>query len=305
MDARYGGTSLKTNHLEVPFASMAAFALLCAAPVFGQVVNGNFNGNLAGWNTAGYAAAVPTQGNVAPVSGVYQGLIASGEGACGSGSGGTRTSPTARVGTGHAAASSRVNANFSCGAVPVADVPVATIESDLSLASGSIHTALPNNFSNVTSGAAIWQTFNITAPATVSFNWNFATSEVVPTQWDAALYSWRVGANPATVTELADTTQTGILNQAVGTSPFFSNLMTGYHVVNIPVTVTGTYTLGFVSMQTGDDDVVSGTYISNITPSVAALGGVPVPTSWILALAGIAFVAFVFGMRGFSENRAA
>lgn len=224
-----------------------------------SIVNGAFSANLSGWNVAGAASAVGIQGNVIPPGGSTQALIASGTGSVNS----------------------------------YADVPVATIEADLNLPSGAIHTALPNNYSNVTNGSAIWQTFSATAGDVVTFNWNFATNEGVPTQWDAALYSVRVGSNPATVYELADTTQTASLSTTVTGSglPFSGGKMTGYKQVSINIAATGTYTIGFISMQTGDDGVESGTYIANVGGASQAATSVPALSSWGLSILGILLLA--------------
>jgi len=234
---------------------LAAGCLLAA----GTIINGTFNGNLNGWSVAGTAMSVGTQGNAVPPSGTTQALVASGQ----------------AVG----------------GGASYADVPSATLEADLNLPAGAITAALPNNFNQSLRGSAIWQTFNATAGDVVTFRWNFATNEDIPTRFDAAAYTFRVGNNPAQVFELADTNSAGVVNQPAGAgSPFTA--MTGYGTVNIPITTTGTYTIGFLSIQTFADLVTSGTYVSGVagaTDSVAP--SVPAVSPRGLAILGILLAA--------------
>jgi hypothetical protein len=276
-------------------AGLLLFASATLGLAAGPLNNGNFNGNLSGWSTAGYAAAVGAQGSVVPFSGSFQALIASGENDCPTSGDPPRAAIAVKPGT-HG-----VKPHYSCGSTSVADVWEAALESDLNLPSGAIATALPNNQSP-TYGAAIWQTFSVTAPTTLSFHWNFATNEVVPSSWDAALYTWQVGSNPAQVFELADTTQSSLLNQSAGSSPTFTT-MTGYALVTIPISAAGTYTIGFISMQTGDDEVSSGTYISDV--QVGNVPTTPVPPAWGLALIGVALMSLYFGWRRLTGPRGA
>lgn len=210
------------------------------------IVNGNFNtGNLSGWSSAGWANVVGPQGSVIPPSGAaHQALIASGDEYTG--------------------------------------IAVGDLESNLNLPAHAIHAALPNN-GDPTVGSAIWQTFTATAGSSVSFNWNFATNEEIPTDYDAALYTLRAGSSPAQAFELADTSQSSVVNHSASGSPF--ETMTGYRTVTIPITTTGTYTIGFVSMQTEDDEVESGTYITNVT--VGATAVVPTMSMRGLSILGV------------------
>ena len=236
---------------------LGIFAVGCLLAA-GTIVNGTFNGNLNGWSVAGTAMSVGTQGNAVPPSGTTQALVASGQ----------------QVG----------------GGTVYADVPVATLEADLSLPAGAVAAALPNNYNNSTiTGSAIWQTFNATAGDVVTFQWNFATNEDIPTRFDAAAYSLRVGSNPAQVFELADT-NTATVGPAGAGSPFAS--MTGYKTVNIPIAVTGTYTIGFLSIQTFADTVTSGTYVSGVAGATDAIASsVPAVSSLGLAILGVLLAA--------------
>ena len=118
-----------------------------------------------------------TQGNAVPPAGSYQGLIYSGQ---------VPLSPT--------------------------DVAAGTLEDDiLNLVAGAIAASLPNNGSP-TYGDAIYQTFSATAGQTLSFTWNFITSEIISTNWDAALYTLELNSDTAQATELADTSESGLLN---------------------------------------------------------------------------------------------
>ena len=170
----------------------------------------------------------------------------------------------------------------------------ATLETTLHLPAGAIQAALPNNYVP-TNGSAIYQTFTATAGSTLSFNWNFATNEKIPSQYDAALYTLQVGSSPAQVFELADTTQAGVVNVAgTGASPFA--MMTGYKTTTVVLASTGTYTIGFVSMQTQDDSVASATYISNVQGG-SSISAAPAPAAWSLGLLGLGFIAIYSGVR--------
>jgi len=175
---------------------------LAALPLPGPLQNGNFAAGLTGWTVDGYAATGGADGNVVPVNSSAQALIASGDNDCPSDSATVakkKTSSKPGVNAKHAAglkkAGKSVKPNYTCGGINIADVPVGTIETDLNLPSGAIHAALPNNGAP-TEGSAMWQTFTATAGQTISFYWNFATNEDVPTDFDAALYSLQVGGNP-------------------------------------------------------------------------------------------------------------
>jgi hypothetical protein len=282
------------------------FVVAWAALSLGPIANGNFaTGDLTGWNTLGSASAVGTQGNIVPPTGSYQAQIGSGSdsagGAGGDGGGGTAVVPAfgfARRVSGHRSARAAAAANRPGNPAPndpnFADVAEATLETTLNLPAGAIHATLPNNFAP-TNGSAIYQTFTATAGTTLSFNWNFATNEKIPSQYDAALYTLQVGSNPAQVFELADTTQAGVVNVAgTGVSPF--TMMTGYKTATVVLPSTGTYTVGFISMQTQDDSVASATYIGNVQGG-GSISPTPAPAAWSLGLMGLGFIAIYSGVR--------
>ena len=274
------------------------FVVAWAALSLGPIANGNFaTGDLTGWNTLGSATAIGTQGNIVPAVGSFQAQIGSGSDS----SGGTALVPAfgfAKHASGRRSARAAAAANRPGNPAPndpnFADVAEATLETTLHLPAGAIQAALPNNYVP-TNGSAIYQTFTATAGSTLSFNWNFATNEKIPSQYDAALYTLQVGSSPAQVFELADTTQAGVVNVAgTGASPFA--MMTGYKTTTVVLPSTGTYTVGFVSMQTQDDSVASATYISNVQGG-SSISAAPAPAAWSLGLLGLGFIAIYSGVR--------
>jgi hypothetical protein len=311
------------KHIGLWSVAASVGCLLLGSPAYGQILNGNFNGNLNNWSQIGYSAAVGADGAVVPISGSFQALIASGGGCAGDDAGAVPLGNNAKkalatVSSKHQLLArpggQRLRPAFTCGSINVADATEAAMETFLNLPSGAINTALPNLFTTpgcsgpsctATDGAAIFQQFTVTtAPTTLSFYWNMGTIEDLPTQWDGALYSFRVGANPAQVFALADTETSSFVPDS-GSSTFDST--TGYHVVNIPISTNGTYSIGFLSMQTGDDEAASGTYISNVQLGAAQAPPVPstpVPSSWYLVLIGMAFLAFYMGWQGRAASRA-
>jgi len=271
-----------------------------AYSLVGPLVNGSFaTGDLTGWNTLGSAAVVGTQGNLVPTTGSFQAQIGSGKDE-GGGEDAVPAFGFAKPGSVHRRARARRPAvshpgNPTANDPDFADVPEATLETALNLPAGAIQVALPNNYAP-TNGSAIYQTFYATAGTTLSFNWNFATNEDLGSQWDAALYSLQVGSNPAQVFELADTTETSVLSVAgTGANPFAA--MTGYKTTTVSLPNTGTYTVGFISMQTGDDSVSSATYISNVQGGSTPATATPAPAAWSLGLIGLGFIAIYSGVR--------
>ena len=253
---------------------LLAWAALSVPP--GVIGNGNFgSGDMSSWTTLGTANAVGTQGNIVPTNGdTYQAEIASGKDSlsttCGTYTGGGTN-------------------NFT-------DVTVAALNSALTLAPNAFANALPASFSSFTPlcGSAIYQTFTGVPGNAVSFDWAFATGEKVPTPHDAAFYTLlEPGASQAQVTELTDT-QNGTFQNGTAGSPFLH--VTNYTHVSITLPSTGTYTIGFVSLQAGDDSIASATYISNVVGG-SPLPPTPVPATWYLALLGLGVIAVFSGVR--------
>jgi hypothetical protein len=265
------------------------------------LTNGNFaGGSLAGWSSLGSTFAVGTQGNIAPIGGSFQALIGSGSDDDETPSVRKLVKPRAHRAHRSRTISAKHPINPKSGDPDFVDVPEATLETALGLAAGAIGAALPHNGAP-TNGSVLYQTFAATAGSTLSFNWNFATNEDIPTDFDAALYSLKVGSNPASVFELADTSETGLVNQDPGLASNFAT-MTGYHLQNVSLPVTGTYTIGFLSMQTEDDEVASATFISNVTVNGNAIPTqTPAPATWSLGLLGLGMLAIYSGVRKFRQ----
>ena len=252
---------------------LLAWAALSVPP--GAIANGNFgSGDMTSWTTLGTATAVGAQGNVVPTSGnIYQAEIASGKDStsvtCGTLTGGTN--------------------NFT-------DVTVAALNSALNLPATAFASALPASYSSSppTCGSAIYQTFTAFAGSAVSFDWAFATDEKNPTTHDAAFYTLlQPGASQAQAVELTDTEDATFQNGTAG-SPLGS--VTSYSHVSITLPTTGTYTIGFVALQTYDDSAASATYISNVMGG-APLPVTPVPVTWSLALLGLGVIAIFSAVR--------
>jgi hypothetical protein len=252
---------------------LVAWAALSVPP--GVIANGNFGtGNMSSWTTLGSASAVGTQGNIVPTDGnIYQAQIASGKDStsttCGALAGGTN--------------------NFT-------DVTVATLNSALNLAPNAFANTLPAAFSASPPmcGSAIYQTFTALAGNAVSFDWSFATDEKVPTPHDAAFYTLlQPGSSQAQLVELTDT-DTGTFHAGTTGSPFVN--VTNYSHVSITLPSTGTYTIGFVSLQAYDDSIASATYISSVQGG-SVLPTTPAPATWSLGLLGLGFIAIYSGVR--------
>ena len=81
---------------------------------------------------------------------------------------------------------------------------------------------------------------------------------------------------------------------AGASSPFAT--MTGYKTTSVILPSTGTYTIGFISMQRLDDAVASATYINNVQVGASPSQG-PAPAAWSLGLLGLGFIAIYSGMR--------
>lgn len=249
-------------------AACGLFVLAWAAFAQDSLVNGTFTSTLTtGWTLQGTATIVGAQGNIVPLTGANQVQIASGTDV------------------------NQFDGAPNTQAFP--DVSVAGLETALNIPSTvTIAAALPSVYGTPAYGSAIYQTFTALAGATLTFNWNFATNETVHVNLDnAALYTLQApGAATAQVFELADNSSAFTFQATTGTTAF--QQMTGYSTVTILLPTAGTYTLGFIALQTTDDNKSSATYINNVTLT----GGrppapTPVPAAWSLGLLGFAFIA--------------
>ncbi len=116
-----------------------------------------------------------------------------------------------------------------------------SLESTLGLTAGALDN-MGNG--NVTTGSGIAQTYTVTAPSTLTFNWNFLTD-------DFAFFSLN-----GSITKLADTNNPSI------TSPTAFDRETGYHVT---LATAGTYNLAFGAVNVSDTFIRSALLVDNIT----------------------------------------
>jgi hypothetical protein len=131
------------------------------------------------------------------------------------------------------------------------------LESFLALTPGTL-----DNFGNgnATQGSAIQQTFTANEGDTLTFDWNFLTNEETPSSANNDFAFYTIDLNPAGV-ELADTTSPDLLS-----TPAVNFIEeTGYQTATITIPQSGTYTLGFGVVDTGDDIVNSGLLVDNVT----------------------------------------
>jgi hypothetical protein len=146
------------------------------------------------------------------------------------------------------------------------------VESFLGLANN----ALASLVSNVTNGSAIKQTIGVTAGSTLTFDWNFLTTEAVgeTTFRDFGFVSITPVGAGGTLVKLADTTS--MLVDAPSATGFFS--MTGFRTFTFTFTTDGTYTLGVGAMNAGDQTMDSALLVDNflITPPAPPIPG-PAP----------------------------
>jgi len=215
---------------------LAVLAVLGAGSVSAGVINGGFeSGDLTGWSFLGSTMVLGAQGPIAPTGGSYMAEIASGGGAT--------------------------------------QVDIPALESFLGLPAGSLASAFPGLYVPAY-GSAIAQTFSAGAGDTLTFNWNFATSEDVPSQYAGAFLA--IGGAGTMVAGLADTTRTDILNQSAAGSGF--SVMTAWGSATIVFEAAGTYTVGFGSLQTQGSDMSSALFVDSPESSV------PEPSTLLLAV---------------------
>jgi hypothetical protein len=134
----------------------------------------------------------------------------------------------------------------------------AAVESFLGLGANALTTLV----SNVTNGSAIKQTVTVAAGATLTFDWNFLTSEVSgeTTYRDFAFVSITPAGTGGTLMKLADTTSMLITAPSATGFP----LMTGFHTFSFTFTTAGTYTIGLGAMNAGDETMNSALLMDNV-----------------------------------------
>jgi hypothetical protein len=143
--------------------------------------------------------------------------------------------------------------------------------------------ALQSLVSNVTNGSAIKQTITVSAGSTLTFDWNFLTSEFPgdTTFRDFGFVSITPVGGGGTLAKLADTTSSLV---SAPSSTGFSN-MTGFKTFSFTFSTAGTYVLGVGAMNAGDTTVNSGLLVDNFQiveppsggggqPQLAAAGAV-------------------------------
>lgn len=121
----------------------------------------------------------------------------------------------------------------------------------------------------------------LTAGTTITFNYDFLTSEIQPGAHNDFAYYILFGSSAVTV--LADT-NSGLLHPTDPSNTVF-NLETGYQTATISIINTGTYTLGIGVSDATDKDVQSGLLVDNIQVTA-----VPEPTTIGFSVAGAALL---------------
>jgi hypothetical protein len=148
------------------------------------------------------------------------------------------------------------------------------VESFLGLAPNALTTLV----SNVTNGSAIKQTITVSAGSTLTFDWNFLTTEAVGETLyrDFGFLSITPVGAGGTLVKLADTTSS--LITAPSATGFLD--MTGFSTFTFTFTADGTYTLGVGAMNAEDRIMNSALLVDNFQitpPSPPSPGPVPQP----------------------------
>jgi subtilisin family serine protease/protocatechuate 3,4-dioxygenase beta subunit len=131
------------------------------------------------------------------------------------------------------------------------------VESFLGLGANALTTLV----SNVTNGSAIKQTVTVAAGTTLTFDWNFLTSEAAgeTTYRDFGFVSITPVSTGGTLMKLADTTSMLITAPSATGFP----RMTGFHTFSFTFTTAGTYTIGLGAMNAGDTGTNSALLVDN------------------------------------------
>jgi len=138
-----------------------------------------------------------------------------------------------------------------------------------------------------TNGQAIYQTFSVNAPATLSFAYSTQSDDYYP--YDSAGY-------------VLDGIYTSLITQPPYTDPFVPNeTPTTYATKTLTLGLTtGTHTLAFVAFNTGGHAASTSLFVTDVSADV-----VPEPSQWELLLMGLFGLFLVRKLRlGMSGNLA-
>jgi hypothetical protein len=229
----------------VAFLGCFLWLLAGVAPALaGPVLNGGFEAGFAGWTTIGITSIETAAFGTGPAGGVQQARMSSGNGA------------------------------------EVGAVTDAALELFLDLAPGSIDAIVTTNdvLFGAREGSAIKQTITGNAGDTLTFRWNFLTSELTPVSDTNDTAFWSL--SPLGPTRLADT------HSAFVPSATVLDEETGYQAVNFVLPASGSYTLGFAVVDVSDLALGSVLLVDSV-----ALRSVPEPTLALLLGLGAAGAA--------------
>ncbi|MBM7067688.1 VPLPA-CTERM sorting domain-containing protein [Actibacterium sp. 188UL27-1] len=146
------------------------------------------------------------------------------------------------------------------------------IETALGAAAGSLDafSALSAGGGNATNGSVLTRTWKARVGDTLTFDFNFLTSESTPTSFNDGAFFFADGQ----YFSLGDTTSAGFTTSS---TPFNEEL--GYASFSYTFTTYGTQTFGFGVFNEGDTSVSSGLLVDNVSVSP-----VPVPAALPLLL---------------------
>src|SRR5262249_346765 len=134
----------------------------------------------------------------------------------------------------------------------------AQVESFIGVSSGSLN-ALGNG--TVFTGAAIKQTVTVTAGLTLSFDWNFLTTESPQSTFNDFPFVGITPVSPGgTLTTLASTRTPGLV---VAPSSTGFNYMTGFRTFSYTFATDGTFTIAVGATNVGDSSGPSGVLVDN------------------------------------------
>lgn len=235
--------------MKSPITLCLAWLLVLSSTSSGAVVvNGGFEdaSDFSGWSRAGLTSIETNYFTIAPPGGTKQALLQTGDGAEG-------------------------NTGAS----------IAELATLLNIAPADITAVAPNAFN----GSAIRQTLTVNALDTLTFDWNFLTSEGVGTPQDTAFFS---------VSRVGGTSQTFLLARPINANIAFTEAgfkeQTGYKSLTPPFqfNLAGDYVVGFGVVNLDDARFPSGLLVDKVT-----LTAVPEPT----ALAGLGLLGLSLAMR--------